>query len=517
MTRTRRMAVGALIGALFMLLVHPSTRDYVWLSARFVGRSDTLKSSPFVHYSFDVLPAPKTAVESSLWMQIAGETTASLNTLEEPQVQAMFEVAQKQASVDPENAFWRQCAAVFQDQLGHKDEAGLLWSSAANCLRWNDFQVARIELVRADLQRSTASPMSWQAALGYWLVTDSTSQMIESFGRRLVQNGAPDRREELNRRSATLLNGVLLRDGARRVSQGRAGANLIEFASYPRVYLEQPSPRVLLLARNQLIDDLRSHGWTDRASAARRAFASNDAWIALVTSEDAQEMATQLSVLSVLTATAPSALLIVSLGAFLVGATVSKSTSLGLLDVLLRAPLAQLLGVAASVVLYLATSLPLVAVVPALGSLFLGVDPAHARTQPPNYFGPFFRFTVGVLAVVFGCLCSLFLAGLSTPAVEVLPLVGVPPELFGGNTLPLGLALLAACLLLLVGPSWALVLRIPTLHVTKVAIREFFTILSWGCFLGGLVTVLLCVLADSYLLETLSNLSLNEPNYYLLK
>jgi hypothetical protein len=264
-----------------------------------------------------------------------------------------------------------------------------------------------------------------------------------------------------------------------------------------------------------MVDRLMSGNLEDEAEFARRAFRDNDAWLALTGAQRGNQEADLLMLVACAVAILPGILFgIALLGALLFGIA-RLFERFERLQIMLQTPYAQAVGLVLSLVAYSFTNMPLVALTVALCFGFLAFEPVHTRSKPPASLGPFFQFTVLVLAVSFGGLVAVFWAGLTTPPIEVLSGIDFPMEFYGGQTLTLGLAGIIVSLLLLVGPSWAMVLRIKTPFATLVALRLFGANLFWGCLIAAVVSVPLSLYADVRVGEVLRKLLVNEPNYYL--
>ncbi len=517
MTLGRRLFLGVLFGALIGLLVHPRSRPLLLLPFGQIGASTAVRFTPVLPRNLEVLAVPRDEVEFGLWMQAGAERYLRKRTLAPSDSSSLLRVAERGRIADPENAFWSQMEAVILRASGRQRESFEAWNRAAGALRWDDYQTERLKAVAEALGAETGTPMSWHLARAYSLRSNASPRAIEIYGRDVIARSGLAEREGLIRRYWTLRNGLLLRDGSRALQASVAGVNLVETACYPKLVLDNPTHRTLLLARYGFIDTLHALGMPREAEQVNRAYLTNDAWLALSDPERAPEHFETLAAASIALAAVPGSILaVVPIGAVVLGfAALLRSRPRA--QAVLRPPVAQAIGFALAVGLYVLTEMPLVALTAVLSFGFVAFEPVHARTNPPAYFGPFFRFTVVMLAAIFCLLVASFVAGLSTPALELLPYLNAPTEFYGGQTLPLGLAGIVLALLALVGPSWALVLRVSTPIVVLTALREFGICIVAGCLVFTAISTPVAIYFDYRLAEIMQKLLTNEPTYYMLQ
>lgn len=510
----QRVLLGAALGALTVLLLHPASRSTLLTPMLAWGPSSTISNNPWALTAMDTLPKPATVVEASLWMEAGAKGLAMRQTFTDEDLDKLILVAEKASEQDRDNAYWRQMRAIFLDVRGRKAEAVESWIKASRATRWEAYQSQRINAVRSSLAKRYGGDNAWQWLAVHQLRNPETARQIEVFGRNLAKTATLKARAGLEIRYATLLNGKLLRDGAKSIAIGEAGANLVELASHPADLGRHATPRRLLVARNQFIGAMQTLGMADEAEKASKAFLTNDAWTAFAPRDSAKESLYTLGIAALITGTVPGALLIVSLFGFLVWLFSELLKRNQRLQTLIEPPLAPAMGVGLSLATYQFTRLPLAAVAVASCFAFLSFTPVRERTHVPDQLGPLFRLTVGVLGAVVAALALLFMLGASTPGTHVLPLMDLPQEYYGGSTVFLALAAIVFTLLLLVGPSWAMVQRLPTPAVVIIALREFGLGLCIVCLTLALVVAPFAVYFDLQTGAELQKLVTNEPVYH---
>ncbi|MCB8932357.1 MAG: hypothetical protein M9921_08830 [Fimbriimonadaceae bacterium] len=517
MSRAARAYFGAMLGALLTLFWHPISRPFLWNGFSHWGASAVARSTPLIAGNLVRLPVPKSELDASLWLQAGSERLWVHRPPSDADRENLVLVARNAAVHEPENAYWRQMEAVFLGSLGRQEEARKAWVQAAKAVRWNDYQSVRLLGVREELAREEGSRLAWQLAFALRLRSSANAQAIRSFSRQVVSGTDLVSPAGLETRWASVMNARLMRDGARSIETGQTAAEMMEAASHPAGLPVARSHRVLLLARYDLINALMAAGMSERSNQVNRAYDSNDSWIALTRRVDTQEFA-DMSILGALaTATVPSALLAVAaLGAILwmVGTIVHRSA---VVRQLLAPPAAPALGVVFAVLAYLATGLVLAAIAVVLCFAFLVFTPPRVRSLTPDELGPLFRFILALLGMAIASTFGAFIASLSTPACELLFLIGVPREYYGGSTLFLGLSGIVLGLLLLISPGWALAQRIATPKVVGVAMRDLGCGLCAVCLGLAVVSAPAAVYADRVLNQNLQMLVENEPNYHLLQ
>lgn len=518
MERRGRIAIGALLGAVVTLVIHPLSQRFVLSPYRDVGPSVSLDASPWLAKNLTVLPDPQNTLQASLWMQVGAEMLTQGRAIGRDDLESLIAVATAAARGDPDNAFWPQMKAVFLWDGGQIPEAVASWKHAATAIQWNDYQSRRLEQVRNALAQEDGGNMSWQFTTAYYQRSLAPARTIEWVARLFFQKLELPPQEELSLRVATVRNGRLLRDGSRSVAVGGYGANLVEYSCAPLgATTGRATPREQILSLDALIASLRKAGMERDVLDVDEAFRTNDAWFALTQPTQAVENARRLAGFSILSAVIPGLLF----GMAAVGVILWFGSWLfdrfPKLQVLFGPPYAPVLGVVFGVALYLVTGLVLAAITVSLCFGFLSFEPSRIRKKIPDRMRFGFRAIVRTLAVLFVLMVGGFWAGLTTPAEELVPHLGLPMDLFGGNTIFLSLAVLVLSLLLLTAPSWAIVERIPTPIATVRTLREFASFVVVGGLIGGILATPAAVYADSQVQDTMSKILANEPAHYLLQ
>ena len=125
----------------------------------------------------------------------------------------MVELTQIGAANEPDNAFWRQSEAVFQERLGNIEVSRESWKIASLARTWDDYQTAHREKLIDDLETEYGRRLAWHVAVAKSLKSSTASRSLLAFARRL--HTEEEQAHDLELRLATLRNGVLLRDGSR--------------------------------------------------------------------------------------------------------------------------------------------------------------------------------------------------------------------------------------------------------------------------------------------------------------
>lgn len=515
MTPGRRILIGAALCALAVLLVHPRSRGLYTVYVHGYGFSPELSRSVLLARNLNVLPVPVSELDGAIWMQVGVEKELRRRSLKQADLKSLCVVADHFARKDPDNAFWLQMGAVFYGISGNDSTADERWRRAAACARWEDYQTDRLNQLASVLQREFGAEMAWQKAYAIHQRSAAAARAIEIYGRSRLTKADLETPMGLDLRFTALRNGVLLRDGAGSLEGGRHGIRLVECSALPILVLEQYSPHALQLARMQLANNLDALGRREDAAFAREAFQKNEAWLAITSLHDPNVDRTEYAVGSVAAAVLPGASLIcAAIGALLALSgyffRIKKK-----LHPVLQPPYAQAIGVGIALAAYAITSMALLSLTLALCFAFASYQPERSRSKPPSYLGPFFRFTLIVLATVFFLLAAAFVSGLTTPAIEVFTAMEAPSEYFNGQTLPLALSALVLSLVLLVGPSWAMVLRIPTPEVLGRALQELGVAVLYLGLVGAIALAPAALALDARFGSRLDRLLDSEPAYYL--
>lgn len=517
MSPLSRVAAGAALGAFIVLLAHPLSRPYVLGGLARFGPSKAASKTPMLPATYEVLPRPKNLIESSIWLHVAAERLLMREQLPISTQVELILIADDAGKQDPENAFWPQFSAVLEQAMGRNTAAFEHWKRAANCSTWNDYQSSRFDKAKLDFVSETGVEQSWHSAFLFFQRSKAASGLINRYGRNSIRDIDFSTSAKLERRIYALKNGALLRDNSRSISVGQQGVDLVESASLQSRQTASSSPRKLVTARFALIDRLRDLGMSEEVELANQAFYDNDAWLALLLHQEPTESVRLLAFASVAISSLPGSLLLVSFISFGIAIFSHLGKKFPSLMVLLRNPIAPIFGLALGIIVYATTELGFLSLTFVGSFAFLGFGPQHERSKPPISLGPLFDLTVAFLATLFSAFMLVFVVGITTPAFELMPLLGVPEEYFGGSTMPLWLAGIVMTLVLLAAPLWAIATRISTSHILTLALRYFGFDAASFCLFFGIVTVPLAIYGDTILNPILSKMLLNEPTYYLTR
>jgi hypothetical protein len=512
MTRTGRAFLGATIGALLTLLLHPISRPY--LTGTIAG------PSPELLRGFDAgiqKPFPPVSVrEAAHWTEIAAEKMIRRSPFTQKELSSLRALMAEAQRRDPRNAFWRQMYAVFANRSGRESEAQASWIAGSKCTIWNDYQSEELRDEYDQLKRLTHETQGWQLAYMYRRRLTAGAQLIENLARILV--GKTDLRspESLALRYATVTNGSLLREGSQNVAIGQIGATIVELGAYPADLAGRRSPKRLLLGENDLFNGLNYLGRNDWAVYVQQQFNSNEAWQALSTTEMAEDEARDLGVTALLLAELPGAIFFVGLVGLVVwglGEVSSRTFSGKRFGWIFPIVCGLVLGLT----VFSLTSFIAAAVASTLCGVFLAVSPKEQRSTRRKEFGPTFSFTIATLASAAGISLMVYLISGSGPAVGLLPFLPLPTEYFGSSPLFIGLSVLFFSMIFLVTPFWGMAQHLPTPFVFSEGMKRFGATLIFSSLALTVISGPIAVYADQRASVTLRALLLNEPVYYHLR
>ncbi|MBX3117655.1 MAG: hypothetical protein KF784_01205 [Fimbriimonadaceae bacterium] len=517
MNASARIALGVIAGSLLTLIIDSRSRPIALAGIVEQGRSTAIQSSNLIPQNSRQLSPPQNLIDASMYMQVGAIQLGPGGKLSSEEITTLLRVAEHAAKSEPSNAFWKQMIAVLELKRGRATEARTAWLEAATCTNWRDYQSERLFAIAKLLSRETGTPMAWHVSRAMMFRSDACANTIRQTGTSIISKSSTTSKGGLVVRYATLENGRLLRDGSRSITSGLSGVTLIELASLPPgIRVPERSPRNLIVSRLEFVKNLRGEGFPDEAKIAERAFSVNDAWSAFLNRDEADGLTQRLVQTSLVSATLPSALLMISLIGIAVLGLSKAFERWPKMMVVFRAPFAPAIGGLAAIVLYLTTDLLLLALTAVLCIGFVAFTPSKTRSRPPDDLGPLFKVVCGTFVVVFVGLLSVFIIGLTRPAIEISELAVIPPEYIGGGTLPLGLAFIVLCLLCVAAPSWAFVQRIDTTRALTIAFRQFGSYTMWLCLVFGILAVPAGIFIDSRTEAQLSQILANEPNYYIL-
>lgn len=513
MSAARRAYFGALIGALLVLLFHPSARPFLFQGLGSFGASDFLRRSPDVLENRKLLPDPDTPQVGALYLQLAAKRIQEGETLTTDQTLLLVEICQAAADAEPDNAFWRQMESVLQGSLANSQASLAAWKTASLASDFNDYQVSRMLPVLKGLERESGRVMAWHYAVAFARKTPVSSALIANHARRLVAGSSSTEGQTV--RQQTILNGRILRDGARSIAAAHNGSDMIDLATGVDPSLNL-SPRESVLIRNKFVRTFIQGKDTSRADALADLLAQNDAWGALMPL-DAAEQATERMRESIITATIPGGLVLTGLVGFVV---YGLGWLLGRYERLrngLTGLAGPILGVGFGAVVYLLTGLVFPALWMTIAFAGFAFAPESIRDQLPRRLGATFDAAHGILAGVFSCTVLVLAVSQTTASQTVWKSL---PQAPAWQPVAQNLVALAATALgvsLVVSQIWSYVNRRPAPLAAGVGLARLGATTGFACLTVGIALTPVFLARDSQVSDTLEHLFRNEPAYYLAR
>lgn len=507
MTRALRAFLGALGGAVIALYLHPLSRPWLNYGFRGFGPSPTVSSSPHLARTLRKVPPPDTDDRLSLFVQAAFERMASGQKLDDNNALLLAELCRSAAVQDPQNAFWRQSEAVFQDVLGNAEAADTAWQRAANRNQWNDFQSSQVERFLLDLQSESGAPMSWHSAVASDLRCVAADRAITSFGLAKLSSDP-----SLKCRYQTLSNAALLRDNARSRIGSWFGYRLGETAA-TGPFTSAGSQKAKTFRREEFPTELIRAGMGQEGDSASKILKENEAYRALVFTSQAEKDSSRRRGQSVLLSTAPGSLLLAS------------ATCAALLLAVFAAPVHRLgeplhpiipagSALAIAISTYLATQNVLV-------SLWVLVTVALFAIHPPVCLtSPTLKIPRAALAA--GTTCAVLFAGLvacfgivhSTPFVSLAQYL--PTGWWSEGDWPIiGSGLLVVGMFLILCQATSYRLKRPAGRFCLLVARHGLAQSALASLFGAVLLTPICIYLDDRLNQDLKKVALNETAYYI--
>ncbi len=514
MNRPARAIVGALVGAVLTLAAHPYSRPRLFAGLiAWTSSPDKQTIDPLDR--LDVLPQPKTLADFSLWMDAGARRVVGRYPTEPRDWRNLTAAAASAASLDPDNAFWFQMKAVFGLSLKERDRSRTDWLRASKLPRWDDLQTQRLLDFRRRLEQSVG-PGAWTACVVYPKRSSAPSQAIEGFARDIARTTATSDVQGLRLRHATVLNGKLMRDGARSMLVAERGVATIELASYPSNLISIDSPRKLLLARTELYNALLARKMDVAATETDRTFRDNDSWLGYPTSEEASQDYAGRAWTAFGLIVAPALLLLAAGIGWLLTILAWLLSKTSRWEVLIGPPWIVGLGLIAAIVVQATTRSALTTIVVTAATTFLVFAPHRTRSNPIFDLGPLHGF----LTVILSGLVCLGLGGLigamTTPGQELLAEIGDPIQALGGYRAALAILALGASTLALVAAFYANAFRIATPAVLTYSIDRLGRGLGWFGLAAFVVGAPAILLGDRALDQHMTQRVMNEPVHYLV-
>ncbi len=232
MSPWRRALIGGALGSLLVLLIHPISRAYYQSFLR-LGDSSFLNTTQVLPENVRRLPEPKTASEAAYVFLVAAEAEQRGEKLAKRDFTRLLLLAEAWSKAEPDNAFWKQMQSIYLLRLKRQDESIEQWERAAQALKWDNYQNARLRTIVDGLTAESRATLGWHWAYAYHRRSQAIAQQILRHARTVKDLLPGNESRGLELRYATLLNGVLLREGARSNATGLVGHEIVELASYP--------------------------------------------------------------------------------------------------------------------------------------------------------------------------------------------------------------------------------------------------------------------------------------------
>lgn len=500
---------GALVGALLVLLAHPVTRPYVRSGLWAFGHSPAYRTAPELPQNIAVLPDPTDPATGALWLSEGCRRLLDNQTVTEDNLLTFVEIAQSNAAVETDNAFWPQCEAVFQARLGNFEASERAWIRASKLGTWDDYQNQRILRIVDRLTVESGRTLGWHWALAYSLKTTAVPQSIARFGlNQLEAEGT------LEHRFVLLQNGKLLRDGSRSRLGGQFGWQLVESAALGSS-TGLGNRRDIVARRFGFIDQLALSGQNDRAIETSRVLASNEAWDAAVQGPERSGLPRRVALQTVLVGALPGALLssafwgaIIVLIALLLQRNVQKVPSGPIVP--------AALGVLGGLAVYAFTGLLFPALFMTLVLAgFLIRPPVSPVESPIIHPDPALLWVSRILGACLAAVVALAAWLAAPPAVNVLPTVPDRPELLPDPAVAGFLCVLLLGSLLAYAQVWAYTRRRDPFAVCAVALKTSGATALIVGLIAGIVACPLAIAADREISVVMMQLVQNEPTYYI--
>lgn len=506
-----RVAIGAALGALTTLLLHPVSRPRLFGALGNWGMSAEARKSPELVVNLDRLPEPKSVADASVWMEAGARRIIARRPTLSKEWESFVQTARAGALQEPDNALWPQMEAVFRLAQGRKSEAWALWREASRRARWDDGQTHRLESFAVRLGQAHHEG-GWVWIPAYGRRSTSVARAIEWFARDLVRSTGLTAAPDLELRYATVMNGRLMREGARSIKVGEVALAVVELGSYPSNLMSISSPKKLLIARADLFHALRAQGWTLRADETDRAFRDNDGWFGFPNSEEAESNAQGAGMLVLLsnlwgTITASVAVLgglLVILGR-IVGRGGTPQPS--------PAPVV-ISSVVACALAWFATHAVLPSMLLLASILGLLLTPANIRTRASVHLGYLHSLALFITGLGLSLAVAVAVIANTTAGVESLPYLGWASELLVDQRAAVALAVVVLCVVIGMSPAFALVHRFSTLQIVARSSEQMGRAMILGALIALIVGAPPALYTDRILGTRLAELVNNEPVHY---
>ncbi len=515
MTRFMRTMVGALLGAIGVLLWNNLSRPYSLYLFTQAANQPVVAKSGWLTENQKVLIRPRTALEASLWADAGAHKIRFSKKPTVADLQNLLEAVQIGSQIEPNNAYWTQMEAVFFSALGNRTKALQRWIAASKKPKWNDHQADRMHKVIEEIEQASGHRSSWPLYALTAFKDDNSAQLLLRLATTIVAGTNLNTAADLRIRFATIANGCLIRDYGSSIPIFRVGADMMELASYPSHMESVPSNKALVLARINLVNRLRDSGLTDEAEYVYRQYQENDARNYYIGSVDAPGHLRQNAIASVLIATVPSCLLGVSILSVFIWIAGGLMLRYPILQRVLTLPYAPVIGVTVAALIYFYLHLSLLALSAAATFAFATFAPNQERRRPSEDLGPFFRFSIIMVGVMLTAILGVFFISLTEASQISNYVIQAPEEFAAGSIAMVVLAIACLGLLVLIAPAWAIVRKLKTPWVFAIGLRDLGKGLFVGTALLSVISSPIAVHLDQSLYAKGNALLDKEPLYYM--
>lgn len=509
MSTPSRLFLGLLLGALFVLLVHPMTRPLYAIGFWMQGESPVATKSPYFLNNVSQAPTTSRPEELAYLLLIASSQRPKVSNSLEKSYRYLANCAVGFGEAEYGNAYWFQIAALMYDRAGDTSSARSSWLKASTLDRWDDLQTLRLQTLAQQFQIENGRTMAWPDPL--LILERNTAQVLElrRYATKIVNQYPTD----YQLRFATHRNGVLIREGARSIRTGIYGVQVMQAATSPTEFNMATTYGTRLKARQKFVDELRGAGFQSEATLVERDSRVADAWQNVVESDENAERRTLLTWASLMSSALPGAFLIMSIWGvvvWFVGILMFRFGPLKPSPDYIRAPL---LGMVFGYLVYSATGLVWPSMWAVLSIAFFVFRAENLKSSLPDSLPSPQRVTLNLITLFVALPMLAFLLGVNRAGRELLPILEIPAEYRAGSTVLIGLSIIFFSIAVFSSAIWAILEKrahVPYLGLVFQKIGRNFAVLF---SLASVVFAPICLIADHQIHSHLEKIMINEPNY----
>lgn len=511
MNLAARAYLGAVAGALVVLLLHPRSRPYLLSSSLWPTTAKAIKANPSLPENIGKLSVPLSVSEASVWLQTGAEVDLSGRKLTEEQYITLAEIAQRGEQAEPDNAFWPQMKSVFigkaLSSIGKGKELTIqAWLRASRLSTWDDHQTPRLDKISGDLAKQTGASFAWQQAVAYSRRSSAVGQRLLRHSRQLESENPKDVRIKV----ANVRNGSLIREGGKSIAACYAGATMVDMAG-----IRHPGSvgagKVTAKAYGEILQNVPVTDLAERNQLVL-SFLLNQAWSAYVPVRDSSQRAIDITRQSILYAVLPTALLLagmVGITAFIAGHYVVPTQ---IAQRVLSPPFVIGIGLVAALIVFLVTKLIFASLWALVVMTLFSISSDRVKSGRVTGLGVVFQTTIATLAALVAVALVIHLIEASATEQLLAKAAALPA---GTNMVPLQLVLLGVSMVIATAPAWGFFYRYEPKAVLPESLRSFGAYLGVGAMTLTVVAAPICLVADQRLHKDLKQMVQNEPNHYL--